>query len=267
MAPLEGGPPAVHLLGNHELYNFTRKDLQEGIKVPGISQQFRVSAPEGLDANSPSACSSFYSFSPHEGWRVCVLDPYDVSVLSRGGGRPAFELDASQLEPRALALCQANNPNDVTGEDFARGIPPGPDLRWVPFNGAIGERQLAWLQDTLELAGRRNERTILLSHVILLPEATPCASCITLLWNYSEVLEVIRAADPPPVAVLCGHAHQQVFAVDPVSGTHHVTFASPLEVEPGGDASAIIEVFADGMLAVRGRGAVPDAKLCQLRKE
>eukprot|EP00933_Yihiella_yeosuensis_P043987 TRINITY_DN39030_c1_g3_i1.p1 TRINITY_DN39030_c1_g3~~TRINITY_DN39030_c1_g3_i1.p1 ORF type:complete len:143 (+),score=18.50 TRINITY_DN39030_c1_g3_i1:42-431(+) len=43
--------------------------------------------------------------------------------------------------------------------------------------------------------------------------------------------------------------------VDETSGTHHFTLASPLEIEPGGDASTIVEAYADGRIILRGRGS------------
>uniref|UniRef100_A0A7S4Q502 Calcineurin-like phosphoesterase domain-containing protein n=1 Tax=Alexandrium monilatum TaxID=311494 RepID=A0A7S4Q502_9DINO len=204
---------------------------------------------------------AYYSICPHPGWRVCVLDPYEVSVLSQGGGRPGIDLDASYLDAGALELCQANNPNDVTQEDFARGLPRGPARRWVPFNGALGEAQLGWLRETLRHAYEAGEHTVLLSHVVLHPEATPGGNGLTLLWNYEELQAVLREAPRPPVAAFCGHAHIGEHAVDAATGTHHVTFASPLEVAPGSDACAVVDAYADGALRVRGRGVVPDATL------
>lgn len=253
LRPVEKGPPVLHLIGNHELYNFSRKEMEDGIPIPGLDLAFRTSAPEGLQAEAPSRTSSYYSFCPADGWRVCVLDPYEISIMSHGGGRPG--IDEVPLEPSAVEWCQANNPNNITKEDFARGIPAGPARRWVPLNGAMSNEQLAWLKETLDSASNRGEQTILLSHVVLLPQATPNGNGLTLLWNYDQVLDVLRSTSRPPTAVLCGHAHLMVSSVDEVSGTHHVTFPTPLEVEPGSDACAVVEAF-ESHLSIRGRGDV-----------
>jgi len=180
-----------------------------------------------------------------------VLDPYDISVIRHGGGRPRLEFDNSGLDSAGLAMCQAHNPNDITKENFAQGIEPGPASRWVPFNGALGEAQVCWLRETLQEAHDEGEQVVLLSHVVLHPDATPNGNGLTLLWNYEEVLEVIRAAPTPPSAVFCGHAHLPVHYVDQITGTHHVTFASPLEVEPGHNSFALVDVLANGDLIVR----------------
>jgi hypothetical protein len=46
-----------NLIGNHELYNFTREELAQKLNT----------APKGKE---------YYEFFPHEGWRFLVLDPY-----------------------------------------------------------------------------------------------------------------------------------------------------------------------------------------------
>eukprot|EP00434_Breviolum_minutum_P002951 symbB.v1.2.002591.t1/scaffold135.1/size305288/11 len=118
------------------------------------------------------------------------------------------------------------------------------------------------IQETLDLSFKRNEQTIILSHVVLFPEATPGGNGLTLLWNYEKVLEVFRNAKRPPTAVLCGHAHLMVNSVDEASGTHHVTFPTPLEVQTGcSDACAVVEAFSNGILKIRGRGDVVSSTL------
>merc|ERR1740121_1121049 len=156
-------------------------------------------------------------------------------------------------------MCQARNPNDILRGNFARGMPEGPPRRWLPFNGALGAEQLRWLREALRRSHEDGEQVLVLSHVVLHPAATKSTDCVTLLWNYEEVLDLLRRH--PPVAVLCGHAHSGAHAVDEASGTHHPTLASPLEVAPGGDASAIAEAMPDGSLRIRGRGSVQSAVL------
>lgn len=251
---LEEAPPALHLLGNHELYNFTRKELVAGIEVPGIATLFSVTAPQCLGADAPSD-RPFYSFSPRPGWRICILDPYEISLLQHGGGRPGIDLSDSELDPYALQLCQAHNPNDITRGDFARNLPHGADARWVPFNGSMSKEQVAWLQDTLQSAHESGESTIILSHVVLHPGATCYGNGLTLLWNYDDVLDIMRNSPSPPVAVICGHAHWSGYAFDEFVGTHHITLASPLECQPWENASAIVEVFADDSLVIRNFGS------------
>lgn len=90
---------------------------------------------------------------------------------------------------------------------------------------------------------------------------------LCLLWNYDEVLEVLRDykfADGTPVVrlVLSGHDHQGGFAVDRESGTAHMTVAAPLECTPGSEtAFGTVDVLQDGTLVVHGHGKVPRATI------
>lgn len=260
LRPLEGGPPVVHLLGNHELYNFSRSDMEAGIEVPGLSTPFRISTPAGLHSDAPER-RAYYSFRPCEGWRVLVLDPYDISIIRGGGGRPGQELEAHDLHQPALRLCQAHNANDITKSGFALGLARGPSCRWVPLNGSLGDDQLRWLRGVLWDAHAAGERVLVLSHVVLHPNATPNGNGITLLWNYEEVLRIFHEAPAPPVAVFCGHAHVETYTKDDVCGTHHFTLPSPLEVPPGQDPFFHVEGFADGSLRLHQGGLVRSVAL------
>ncbi len=51
------------------------------------------------------ATSSYYSFTPHRGWRFVVLDGYDCSILGWPPGHPLHE--------KAVAILDKRNPNKV----------------------------------------------------------------------------------------------------------------------------------------------------------
>ena len=72
-------------VGNHELYNFTRDELRDGVVAPGATLPFRCADASG---------DFFYAFKPSAGWRVLVLDAYDVSIYRNGRERG---LDAEAL--------------------------------------------------------------------------------------------------------------------------------------------------------------------------
>lgn len=56
--------------------------------------------------------------------------------------------------------------------------------RFVRYNGGVGVRQLAWLEEQLAQASRAGQRVVGFSHVPIHP-AEPSAH--TLLWNYEDV--------------------------------------------------------------------------------
>jgi len=225
-------PFLVHSVGNHELYNFGRAELV-------------VAFPRPTESSNPEL--SFHSFSPIAGWRVLVLDPYDVSVVGWEDGHPK--------RSEALKLLRKHNPNDVESDaDWSAGL-TGLDRRWMPYNGAFGGEQLAWLSETLERAEGKGERAIIMTHVPVCPGSS---SSLTLLWNYDEVLEILHSSSVV-VAVLAGHEHEGGYLQDE-KGIHHVTLQSPLECPLDRVAFASFDVHMD-KLELRGRGNVPSRTL------
>ncbi len=59
----------------------------------------------GIHEANDGASHSYYSLQPAPGWRVIVLDSYDVSVLGWPQGHPLHE--------QAVSLLAQNNPNEV----------------------------------------------------------------------------------------------------------------------------------------------------------
>ena len=86
---------------------------------------------------------AYYSFSPAKGWRVLVLDAYDVSLLAN-----APESDAHAA---ALGLVQQQNPNLPDAADALARL-EGVARRWGYSGGGLGAVQLAWLGGQLNAA-------------------------------------------------------------------------------------------------------------------
>jgi len=218
--------PILHLIGNHELYKFTREELTKGVEDTG----FTCACPETLVSMVDKPHSIHYSFPVRDRWRVVVLDPYDMSVMRNGGGRIGHELTKANggIHAEYTAMCQSRNPNNIIdGGNFFQGI-SGLESRWVPFNGGVGKDQLSWLESVLASSAEADERVIVFTHIILHPLATPHHDCHTLLWNYEEVLEVFEKY-PCVKIVVAGHAHHDGYHRCEKTGIHHITLASPLE--------------------------------------
>ena len=236
-------------VGNHELYNFTREELRDGVVAPGddVSLPFKCANDKG---------NFHYSFSPSSGWRVLVLDAYDVSIY-RNGREKGLDVDALNL------LCQKNencakfvakNPDVLQTERMSGTFPYFKDLeglenRWVPFNGGLGDSQLKWIKDEIEHAASQNERVILFSHLLCHPSSTAKLSGRTLLWNYQELLDILEnpLISDTIAALISGHQHDGgVFTSD--SGTHYVVMESPIVAEadyPG--PYAVVQAFGDSL--------------------
>jgi len=224
--------PVHHIIGNHELYNFNRRECAE--LIPNITPWYR-------------------SWRPANGWRMIILDPYELNVIERG--------ESESLE-EAFEYLGRNNPNDVRAPrgtvDFAGGL-HGLDRRFTPMGGGFRKEQLAWLGEQLAEAEDAGDRVMVFTHLPVMPESTVPGA---LAWNYDEALAVLRRASPGTVAlVLAGHFHEGGHAQDSSSGTHHVTLPSPL-LAPASDlrAHCTVEAFAD-RLEIRGKSLVPSRTL------
>jgi manganese-dependent ADP-ribose/CDP-alcohol diphosphatase len=217
-----------HLIGNHELYKFTRSELTCGVENTG----FMCSAPKNLCVIAEPSESFYYSFKlPSSSiWRVIVLDPYYESVMRNGGGRVGIELTVENggLDANFTKLCQANNPNDILkASNYFSGV-VGEQSRWCPFNGGLGSIQREWLENLLSMSEQAGERVLIASHVIIHPKATPSGNCHTILWDYDEVLEILGRFECVKL-VFCGHAHHEGYHHCPETGIHHISLPSPLE--------------------------------------
>uniref|UniRef100_A0A7N0TP38 Manganese-dependent ADP-ribose/CDP-alcohol diphosphatase n=1 Tax=Kalanchoe fedtschenkoi TaxID=63787 RepID=A0A7N0TP38_KALFE len=208
--------PTYHMIGNHCLYNLSRDKLLPQLKIPG------------------SDGCAYYDFSPSPGYRIVVLDGYDISAI----GWPEDHPNSQQ----ALRVLQEKNPN--SDKNSPEGL-VGPDRRFLMFNGAVGTQQLEWLDCILQDATKLNQKVLVCCHIPLDPGSSSCAA---LLWNYDEVMSVIHKYNCVKIC-LAGHAHKGGHSVDS-HGIHHRTFEAALECPPGTDAYGYIDVFDDSITLV-----------------
>ena len=242
--------PWYHSYGNHELYNFGRKELQRLLNIPFVD--------ESSDASNP-ALVAYYSFKPHPGFKVIMLDSYDLSILGRPAGSEKF---------LAAQPFMSNNPNYKLGQGNSPIGLLGLDQRFMEFNGGFGEKQLAFLAAELASSAELKEKVILCSHQPLHPSTSPP---ICLPWNYGSVLSSLRQAGGgtcPVVATLSGHTHDSAYYCsdgnDATAGAlgggggggglvHHLVFKAALESKPPVHSFAFAEVFHD-RLVITGEG-------------
>lgn len=207
--------PSVNLIGNHELYNFNRRQLKE-----------EASWLQHGD-------KEYYSFCPAEGWRVVILDSFQISLIGHS------EDDPRRMEAVAILARENPNvsPNGMDGDWFKGMEDAGYQRRFAPYNGGFGREQLDWFRSQLKAAAATEERVLVMSHVILHPDA--CGGG-TMAWDYEEALDVIRSEEAAGcvAAVLCGHDHKGNYHCDEF-GVHHFTFISPLS---GGKAFGLMNV-------------------------
>jgi manganese-dependent ADP-ribose/CDP-alcohol diphosphatase len=231
--------PVYHIVGNHDLVigraTLLRAfDLTTGSPVltdaphlasdgHGVPQPL-AAGPDASDRPlTPASPNAGYYEWRAAGWRFIALDAMEISTLG-------------PLGPEEKALAQ---------EWLARH----PDLQ--TYNGALTARQLAWLADRLEDAGRCGERVIVFSH---LPTAIAASSRHIVPWNYEE-LEAVIATPGHVAAYIAGHHHPGGYAY--YRGTHHLTMPGLVEAPEDSNTYAVLEVYPD-RLVLKGVGTVAD---------
>jgi manganese-dependent ADP-ribose/CDP-alcohol diphosphatase len=245
----------VHLVGNHELYNFPdRAELRARLNGAAQSPNFcsfavstdTIASPADGAATDPDAELDTSADTAAPGrrsapfvLRVVVLDPYRISMMT-----PADD----ETRAAARALLRAHNPNNVEGPgNFAKGLERS-KRHFVPYNGALGEAQLSWLRAEVLRSAGAGERVLVLCHTPLHPGA--CEGS-TMPWDYEKALDALGAAPAGTVvAVLAGHDHKGGYVCDG-NGVHHLTLQSPLNLGERGDAYGLIEL-TEAELSVSG---------------
>uniref|UniRef100_M4B9V7 Calcineurin-like phosphoesterase domain-containing protein n=1 Tax=Hyaloperonospora arabidopsidis (strain Emoy2) TaxID=559515 RepID=M4B9V7_HYAAE len=229
--------PVHHLIGNHELYNFSVAAIQRDL----LYHQRR-----------------YYDFQVPEAptFRFIVLDCYGLSILGRETSDPVYQ--------EALALLRRVNPNENLNS------PTGlvnEQRRFVAYNGAVDQQQMLWLEEVLVDATTKDQHVVLFTHIPIHPSSTPALS--SLLWNYPQVLKLIEQFDCVD-AVFSGHAHGDgyVYAQEGTCtrGVHFVVCDAILECAPSETAHALVHVFPD-KLVVQGYGKIPTRELYLSREK
>ena len=239
--------PVFHNLGNHELYNFSRKGLATSVLHPlnSCSSAIYLSMHQKHPVISKGETKPFYfSFTPHPKFCFVSLDSYDISILGEDESSPQYK--------QGIGMLHAHNKNEnLESLDGLNGL----ERRFVEFNGAIGPAQLSWLSNVLQQAQTNGQNVVIFSHVPIHPgNRKP----LDLLWNYEDVLEVLwqfRCV----VACLHGHTHEADYYLDK-NGIHHLAFDAVVEAPLDSNAFATLHVKNDS-IAIEGFGVIKSQEL------
>lgn len=177
---------------------------------------------EGKKAEVPARIGTrnYYAFSMKE-WRIIVLDGNDVSLHAHVPGTTPHEAAAKLLKVL-----------DETGRANANF-----------WNGAIGNKQLTWLDNQLQKASENHEKVLICCHFPIYPAGRHN------LLNDLEVRSLISRYDVVK-AWCCGHNHDGNYGM--LHGIHFINFRSIVETSDE-YAFSIVRVYKD-FLQVQGFG-------------
>ena len=197
------------LSGNHELYNLSREQLGEKLQIP-----FALESTGDLVGYYDHQLHSNNHIESKSKLRFIVLDSYDICILDRCP-------EKSNKHRLAREMLSANNHNYPQNENSPEGL-EGMSKRFVAFNGAIDVPQLEWFERSLQSAKESGERVIVCSHQPIHPGSS-WPTC--LMWNYEDVLEIMRRYNDVIIASFSGHAHKGGYVRDELSGEFRIATA------------------------------------------
>ena len=217
--------PILHTYGNHELYNLSREKLGTKLNIPFTKEEcgdlvgYYSCLIDSNNNNSDSSSNNNNNnkSSSNMKLRAVILDSYDLCLLDRCP-------TSSKKRHRAHEILSKHNHNYPQNENSPEGL-EGLSRRFVGFNGGIDDPQLEWLHSVLSNARMNNEKVLLFSHQPIHPESS-WPTC--LIWNYDEVLDILRSYSDVVLASFAGHAHKGGYVRDDISGIHFRTVEAVL---------------------------------------
>lgn len=219
--------PILHIWGNHEMYCFKRSFL---LKTPLNTSKYS-SFQDNLNNNSNA---NYYSIEVTHNVVLICLDFYCFSVLGYNKTDPVCQEAREYI--RSFHIHNKNKRSLLTSVvcgDYGR------DAKYVSYNGALGERQMVWLDTKLNECNLANKKVIVCGHV---PVHRKASIDKAIAWDSDEVLETMRKYKNTVVAYLAGHYHPGGYHLDSF-GIHHVTFKAILETKPGSNSFATVYIY------------------------
>jgi len=161
------------------------------------------------------------------GWIFIVLDGTDISPYRSSDPQKIEYANQQMMKYEKMGRSQAK-----------------------PWNGAIGDKQLFWLEEQLIEAEKANEKVIVLGHFPIMPILE------FNLWNDVEVVQILNE-HPNVKAYFNGHHHPGNY--ERKKGIHYVTFQGMVRSQ-NQTAYAIVEV-SDTTIKIHGEGREPSRSL------
>ena len=123
-----------NVLGNHELYNFSRKTLLDS----------------GFYKTDTCDEAVYYDFTVASRFRFVIIDCFEISAIG-------YDKQGANYG-KAVEILKRENPNTDWNDS---GNMSGLAVRYVKYNGSVSDRQLLWLEEVLNDADQKEQIVII----------------------------------------------------------------------------------------------------------
>lgn len=148
----------------------------------------------------------------------------------------------------------AEDPRTAEAKEMLAGLKEKKIRNALPYNAAVGEEQMKWLEAELDTAKEAKQQVVVFNHYPVIPAGDPHN-----LWNSTELVELLSRYDHV-AAYMNGHNHKGNYGEH--RGCHYVNLKGMVETEDK-SAYATVRCFAD-RLEIEGYGMEPDRDLKKL---
>lgn len=197
----------LHLWGNHEFYNFLRKDL--------LNSELNTARILNPNWNENS---NDYTFQITHNLKLICLDFYEFSVIGYEGHEEIYQ----------QANLYYSHIKNARQREFVK-----------EREGSLSSRQLLWLENELEKCKKEHNYSIVCGHVPVL-----AATGKYLALKSNEILDLLWKFDTNVLAYISGHYHPGSYCLDKHS-IHHITLPGIIETKLNSNPSIIIDVYSD----------------------
>jgi 3',5'-cyclic AMP phosphodiesterase CpdA len=235
--------------------DFNSKDLAFVIQLGDFIEQDLSSYDDLLPIYQQLKMPKYHVLGNHD---FSVTDEEKKKVLKKLGVKKGY-YDVAYLSWRFIVLNGTDISLYATSRDSdkfkkAEGIfhelKEGGFPGTLAVNGALSEKQITWLKDTLDKASKAGEKVILFCHHPVFPQS------YFNLWNNTELINIFESYDCV-VAYMNGHNHLGSYEIK--NGIHYLTFQGML-LTPNKNAYSIVEAYKEHLKVV-GYGRVPSRVL------
>ncbi|MBI9105169.1 MAG: metallophosphoesterase [Spirochaetales bacterium] len=154
----------------------------------------------------------FYDFS-NNGWRFIFLDGNEISFFAWPKDSREYEIAKHYYEE-----------NKIDSPDW---------------NGAIGQEQLKWLRERLDIAVASKEKVIVFCHYPVVPAGNKHN-----LWNADELVSIMESYECVK-AYINGHDHRGGYEFQ--NGVHYLTVPGMVETK-NENAYAVIDLYKNAIV-------------------